>query len=99
MKQGLLLLIRAYQYLLSPWIGRSCRFWPSCSAYGALAIEEHGAARGTLLTAWRIARCVPWCEGGVDPVPDNGRLPAYRCICTLRRSHFNVSPKKDDASS
>jgi uncharacterized protein len=99
MKQGLLLLIRAYRYLLSPLIGRSCRFWPSCSAYSAQAIEEHGAARGTLLTAWRIARCVPWCEGGVDPVPDDARLPAYRCICTLRRSHFNVSPKKDDASS
>jgi putative membrane protein insertion efficiency factor len=77
----LLGLIRVYRYVGSPIVGRSCRFTPSCSAYGMEAVRKHGAARGTLLTAWRIARCNPWCEGGPDPVPDDGRLFKPRCAC------------------
>lgn len=100
MKRLLLNLIRIYQYFLSPLLGRSCRFWPSCSTYGIEAIQSHGAGRGTLLTIWRIARCAPWCQGGVDPVPQDGRLPRYGCLCSIRnpaRRHFpsNVLIKKD----
>ena len=62
-------LIRAYQLLLSPMLGPSCRYYPSCSHYAIEAIETHGAARGTWLAIKRISRCHPWHEGGFDPVP------------------------------
>ena len=62
-------LIRAYQLVLSPLLGPSCRYYPSCSQYGLEAIEQHGSLRGTWLTVKRISRCHPWHEGGFDPVP------------------------------
>lgn len=69
MKQTLLLLIRLYQLCLSPFFGGQCRFYPSCSAYAAEAIDTHGALRGSWLAVWRLLRCHPWHSGGVDPVP------------------------------
>ncbi len=63
-------LVRAYRLLLSPWLGSSCRFEPTCSAYSLQALERHGAAAGSYLTAARLVRCHPWCDGGFDPVPD-----------------------------
>ncbi len=65
----LLVLIRGYQFFLSPWIGNQCRYYPTCSHYAYEAIDRHGALAGTYLAARRIARCHPWCEGGIDPVP------------------------------
>lgn len=62
-------LVRAYRLLLSPWLGSACRFEPTCSAYALAALERHGAAVGTYLTAARLLRCHPWCAGGPDPVP------------------------------
>lgn len=62
-------LIKAYRLLLSPCLGSACRFEPSCSAYGLQAMEQHGAWAGSSLTLRRLARCHPWCEGGLDPVP------------------------------
>lgn len=62
--------VRGYRLLLSPWLGSSCRFEPSCSAYALTALERHGAAAGGCLTLARLARCHPWCEAGHDPVPD-----------------------------
>ncbi len=67
--------IRGYRLLLSPWLGNSCRFEPTCSVYAIGAIERHGTLPGVLLTAGRIGRCHPWCAGGHDPVPDT--LPRY----------------------
>jgi putative membrane protein insertion efficiency factor len=61
--------VRAYQLLLSPLLPPSCRFYPSCSAYAVTALERHGAARGSWLTARRLARCHPFHPGGLDPVP------------------------------
>lgn len=63
------MMVRAYRLLLSPWLGTSCRFAPSCSSYSLQALESHGAIRGTYLTFHRLVRCNPWCEFGHDPVP------------------------------
>lgn len=69
MQSLLTALIRAYRYLISPLLGRHCRFHPSCSAYALLAIERFGVVRGLGLSAWRLLRCHPWHPGGFDPVP------------------------------
>lgn len=69
LRAALILPIRAYRLLLSPWLGSACRFTPTCSAYAIEAIEGHGAARGSYLATRRILRCHPWCAGGLDPVP------------------------------
>jgi putative membrane protein insertion efficiency factor len=61
--------VRAYRLLLSPWLGNACRFAPTCSAYAIEALERHGAVSGAALSVGRIARCHPWCAGGLDPVP------------------------------
>jgi putative membrane protein insertion efficiency factor len=62
--------VRAYRLVLSPWVGRSCRFDPTCSAYALQALEKHGAVKGGWLTLRRIARCNPWGGYGIDDVPD-----------------------------
>ena len=69
MNKLLLILIKAYRYSLSPLLGPSCRFFPSCSDYAAEAIDKHGAGYGSWLALKRIARCHPWHPGGYDPVP------------------------------
>lgn len=73
MRALLIGLVRLYQRLLSPLLnamfGPRCRFHPTCSCYAVQALEQHGAVRGTVLAARRIARCHPLNEGGLDPVP------------------------------
>lgn len=64
-----LLLIKAYQLLLSPLLGASCRYTPTCSQYGIEAIRKYGPFQGGWLTLKRIARCHPWGGHGHDPVP------------------------------
>jgi putative membrane protein insertion efficiency factor len=61
--------VRAYQLLLSPLFGGSCRFAPSCSNYAVDALAAHGAVRGAWLSLRRLARCHPFHPGGFDPVP------------------------------
>ncbi|RYX90069.1 MAG: membrane protein insertion efficiency factor YidD [Comamonadaceae bacterium] len=68
-QQLLLGLVKAYRLLLSPSLGSSCRFEPTCSAYSMQALQQYGAVRGTYLTLHRLVRCGPWCDGGHDPVP------------------------------
>ena len=70
----LIMLIRAYQYLISPLLGSNCRFQPSCSAYAIEAFQRHGALRGGALTVKRMGRCHPWGGSGFDPVPDEDAL-------------------------
>ena len=59
-------LIRAYQYIVSPFLGKHCRFYPSCSEYVYLSVKKHGAARGWLKGGQRLLKCHPWNAGGVD---------------------------------
>jgi len=68
-KRALLVLLRAYQIGVSPLIGPSCRFHPSCSEYAIQAIRRHGVGRGLRLSAFRLLRCHPFHPGGFDPVP------------------------------
>ena len=72
-RRALCVPILGYQKVLSPWLGRSCRFRPSCSNYTMQAIMTHGCVKGVLLGAWRIARCNPLGRWGYDPVPEPGR--------------------------
>jgi putative membrane protein insertion efficiency factor len=70
MKAMLRLLLRGYRYLISPLLGPTCRFHPSCSQYAEQALETHGLLRGSWLAAGRLCRCGPWTAGGYDPIPD-----------------------------
>jgi putative membrane protein insertion efficiency factor len=64
----LILGVRGYQTLVSPLMPKSCKFYPSCSQYAVDAIRQFGAARGSVLAAWRLLRCNPMSYGGYDPV-------------------------------
>jgi hypothetical protein len=70
--------IRVYQRVISPLTPPSCRFEPSCSEYGAQAILAHGVLKGILLGIWRILRCQPFSDGGLDPIPPPGRWRGAR---------------------
>ncbi|MDB5936423.1 MAG: rane protein insertion efficiency factor YidD [Massilia sp.] len=72
MNKLLVSLLRAYQLLLSPMMGQSCRFYPTCSNYAIEALRTHGVARGSLLSLRRVCKCHPWNDGGVDLVPPAG---------------------------
>lgn len=66
---ALSLVVRAYQLVISPLLGPTCRFYPSCSAYAITALRVHGPFVGLYLIARRLLRCNPWNHGGVDDVP------------------------------
>jgi uncharacterized protein len=74
--------IRMYQALHGSFYMGCCRFQPTCSHYAVEAIDTHGVGKGVLLSAYRIARCQPFCKGGWDPVP---AVPATSRLSTLRR--------------
>ena len=69
MKKLLIRLIRFYQKYLSPLKRTRCPYTPTCSQYGLEAIQKYGAAKGSVMAAWRIMRCNPFSKGGYDPVP------------------------------
>jgi putative membrane protein insertion efficiency factor len=64
-----IILIKIYQYFISPLTVASCRYSPTCSQYGVEAIKKYGAFKGGWLTIKRIASCNPWGGHGHDPVP------------------------------
>jgi hypothetical protein len=68
----LLGLIWIYRHTISPMLPPTCRYYPSCSAYGFEALQVHGAAKGAVLAGWRVLRCNPFTPGGLDPVPAKG---------------------------
>jgi len=65
-----LLPIRFYRRFVSPLLGARCRYHPTCSAYAEEAVRELGAFRGMILAAWRVLRCNPLSNGGLDPVSE-----------------------------
>ena len=73
--RALLGVIRFYSRAISPALPARCRFYPTCSAYAAEAIERHGPVRGGWLALRRLAKCAPWHPGGVDPVPAARPVP------------------------
>jgi putative membrane protein insertion efficiency factor len=89
-RRALIAFVRAYRLLLSPWLGNSCRFEPTCSVYAIGALERHGAAAGTALALGRIARCHPWCAGGHDPVPAQPPQP-FRALIERSRARSSAS--------
>ena len=66
----LLGIIGLYRVSIGQVAGGRCRFHPSCSAYAYEAIHELGAVRGSALAAWRVLRCGPWTDGGIDYPPE-----------------------------
>lgn len=58
-----------YKKLLSPFLPKSCRFYPTCSVYAVQALKKHGLLKGGILSVLRILRCNPLSAGGYDPVP------------------------------
>jgi putative membrane protein insertion efficiency factor len=72
MRTLLLALLGFYQRRISPLLGPSCRYYPTCSQYAVDAVRRFGAVRGSWLATRRLARCHPWTPGGVDHVPDRG---------------------------
>ncbi|WP_438940976.1 membrane protein insertion efficiency factor YidD [Dethiosulfovibrio russensis] len=71
-------IIRGYQIFISPYLGRNCRFYPTCSRYAMESIERFGLIRGGWLTLCRIVKCGPWHPGGYDPVPEKTDGPDSR---------------------
>ena len=95
MQRLLIALVRFYRFAFSPWLGSSCRFEPTCSAYALQALSRHGAAAGSVLVVARLARCHPWCAGGHDPVPAH---PPRPFSALLRRSRLQAAEPTRDAS-
>jgi len=91
----LLALIRAYQLVLSPFIGRQCRYLPTCSAYAADAVRVHGAWAGSWMATARLCRCHPWGNSGYDPVPLH--VPFSPFWAPWRMGDW-VGPKRVDGS-
>jgi len=73
LRELLLAPVRLYRRLVSPVFGQRCRYYPSCSEYAVDAVRSHGAVRGLVLAVWRVLRCNPLSNGGIDPV-ENQRL-------------------------
>jgi putative membrane protein insertion efficiency factor len=97
-RRALLAAIHFYSRAISPALPPRCRFYPTCSAYAAEAVERHGAARGTWLALRRLVKCAPWHPGGVDLVPGSTAVAG-----TAEVSHSSsraASPARaDDAES
>jgi len=70
LREGFLLPVHAYRWLISPNLKPRCRYYPSCSSYAVQAVRELGVIRGTILAVWRVVRCNPWSPGGVDELAD-----------------------------
>ena len=73
MRNILIFFIKMYQRVLSPFLGKNCRYIPTCSQYAIEAIQEYGTCKGILMSIKRIIRCNPFVKGGYDPVPKRNK--------------------------
>ncbi len=64
-----IMLIKLYQWIISPWLGQKCRYAPTCSHYAVEALKKYGPVKGLWLAVKRVGRCHPWGGHGYDPVP------------------------------
>ncbi|WP_241246325.1 membrane protein insertion efficiency factor YidD [Microbacterium endophyticum] len=83
--------LHGYRATISHTYGDVCKYYPSCSAYAVGSVQQHGALKGSIMAAARIARCHPWAEGGIDDVP---LKPRYRY--ELTRHGFVVPTARKD---
>lgn len=74
MQKILIFIVYIYQYIMSPYLPVSCRYFPTCSQYMVEALTKYGVLRGLFLGVFRVCRCHPFCQGGYDPVPNNQKL-------------------------
>lgn len=88
--------IRGYRLLLSPWLGASCRFEPTCSVYAIQAVEKHGAIYGSYLMIKRLLRCHPFCQGGHDPIPQK-RSKLWHTITSLHDCTYHKTTEPHQA--
>lgn len=77
LRQPLIWFVKGWRRFISPMYGDVCKFHPTCSHYGLVALETHGALRGSWLTIRRLVRCHPWSMGGVDYVPGTPEAAAW----------------------
>jgi putative membrane protein insertion efficiency factor len=94
-RAALLAAIGFYSRAISPAFPARCRFYPTCSAYAAEAIERHGAGRGTWLALCRLAKCAPWHPGGVDLVPEPAGAAPSRGTVAAGHSSSTAVPLPD----
>jgi uncharacterized protein len=97
----LLLFLRLYMVLLSPFVGGACKFHPSCSNYAYEAVARHGARRGGVLAIKRLLRCRPFTKGGFDPVPEEfpGLKPAPVDGANAAAGNANYTSSSEPASN
>jgi putative membrane protein insertion efficiency factor len=85
-KTVVLLLLRTYKWAVSPLFLPACRYVPTCSEYAMEAVDRHGAMQGSLMALWRVLRCHPFAEGGLDPVvkvkSSNLPVPSETELCS-----------------
>ncbi|HKK56559.1 membrane protein insertion efficiency factor YidD [Marinobacter sp.] len=98
MRKLLLLLLRFYQYAISPMMASHCRYYPTCSQYAVEAITHHGGLKGLLLSIRRLLRCHPWAKAGYDPVPGTddrkGSTPTVTACCKPAGQNSTTNPTK-----
>ena len=94
MRKLLIILIKAYQYGISPMFSSHCRYIPTCSSYAITSIERFGVIKGLHLSVKRIAKCHPWGEHGYDPVPPTNKID--NCAC--HQADLNDQPKSFHSS-
>lgn len=74
MKYLMIALVNLYKKIISPLFPARCKYYPTCSEYAVEAFKKHGFFKGFVLAVWRILRCNPWSNGGIDPVPEKFTL-------------------------
>jgi uncharacterized protein len=89
--RGMIFLVQLYRHMVSPLRLPTCRFTPTCSQYAVQALAEYGLARGSGLSAVRLAKCGPWHPGGWDPIPERpGRAVVRGTAAALGESEYVV---------